>query len=70
MGMAVRRRDRELTHRRHRPAAVLAAVGVVHVSDGVISPLYLLDAAAEGLLLAGWGVAAAEGVVEEGVERN
>jgi len=36
-------------------AAVLTAVDVVYVSLGVIHPVYLLDAALEVLLLAGWG---------------
>ncbi len=35
-------------------AAVLAGVDVVYAMGRVISPIYLLDAAAEAALLAGW----------------
>jgi hypothetical protein len=40
-------------------AAALGAVDVVYASRRRISPVYLLDAFAEGVLVAGWGVAAA-----------
>lgn len=35
-------------------AAVLAAIDVVYVSVGRISPIYLLDAVAEAALILGW----------------
>lgn len=35
-------------------AGVLAAVDVVFVTRGVIAPIYLADAVAEGALIAGW----------------
>ena len=37
-------------------AAVLAAVDVVYVARRVIAPVYLLDAAAEAGLIAGWAI--------------
>ena len=39
-------------------AAALAVVDVVYVSRRRISPVYLLDAVTEGVLVAGWGLAA------------
>ena len=41
-------------------AAVLAAIDVVYVARRRISPVYLLDAVAEGVLMAGWASAASE----------
>ena len=41
-------------------AAVLAAIDVVYVSKRRISPVYLLDAVAEGVLMAGWASARAD----------
>ncbi len=38
-------------------AAVLTAVDVIYVAEGVIPPVYLLDAAAEVVLIAWWVVA-------------
>lgn len=38
-------------------AAVLTAVDVIYVVQGVIPPVYLLDAAAEVVLIAWWAVA-------------
>ena len=40
-------------------AAALAGIDVVFVARGVIAPVYLADAAAEGLLILGWLAAAA-----------
>jgi hypothetical protein len=47
-------------------AAVLAGIDVVYAARGRISPVYLGDAAAEALLIAGWASAARE---EEGEDR-
>ena len=47
-------------------AAVLAAIDVVYVARRRISPVYLLDAVAEGVLIAGWVSAARE--LREGAE--
>ncbi|HEX8245597.1 MAG TPA: hypothetical protein VF541_18945 [Longimicrobium sp.] len=41
-------------------AAVLAGIDVVYAARGRISPVYLGDAAAEALLIAGWASAARE----------
>ena len=41
-------------------AAVLAGIDVVYAARRRISPVYLGDAAAEGLLIAGWASAARE----------
>jgi hypothetical protein len=41
-------------------AAVLAGIDVVYTARGRIPPVYLGDAAAEGLLIAGWASAARE----------
>lgn len=38
-------------------ALALAAIDVVFVTRGVISPVYLADAAVEGILVGWWGVA-------------
>jgi len=37
-------------------AVGLAAIDVIYVTLGVIPPVYLLDAVAEGVLLAGWAM--------------
>lgn len=42
-------------------AAGLMGIDVVYVKRGRISPIYLLDAVAEGLLILAWGVAWALG---------
>jgi hypothetical protein len=42
-------------------AAALAGIDVVFVARGVIAPVYLLDAAAEGVLILGWLVGSARG---------
>ena len=47
-------------------AAVLATIDVVYVSRRRISPVYLLDAVAEGALIAGWASAAGE-IAAEGM---
>ncbi len=40
-------------------AVALAGIDVVFVARGVIAPVYLIDAAAEGVLVLGWLTAAA-----------
>lgn len=47
-------------------AAVLAGIDVVYAARRRISPVYLGDAAAEGLLIAGWSSAARETEGDEG----
>ncbi len=42
-------------------AVFLTAIDVVYVSRGVIPPIYLLDAAAEAVLIAGWVAVLARG---------
>lgn len=53
-----RRVSRELAMVAAGSAAALATVDVVYVARGRISPVYLLDAAAELGLVAAWAVAA------------
>ena len=42
-------------------ALALAAIDVIYVSNGTISPIYLLDAAAELALAGGWALARRRG---------
>ena len=42
-------------------ALALAAIDVIYVSNGTISPIYLLDAAAEVALAGGWALARRRG---------
>ncbi len=56
LGLAVRRRrfPPELVFVAAGNAATLAAIDAVYVTKRRISPIYLLDAAAELVLVAGW----------------
>lgn len=61
--LAAWRRPAAVTDERELPlvavgsAATLAAVDVVYVARGRIAPIYLLDALAEAICLAAWGMA-------------
>lgn len=63
LGVAALRRDLgpEVMTLAVGSASGLAAVDVVYVAKRVIAPIYLLDAAAEAVLVAGWACAAVWG---------